>query len=130
MRMICLVLLVSTGCTRSAVSSSDSDGGSDGSSDGGACPSSVAPAPGLAVTDRGPVQAVSSNGTWAYFAIPYAAPPVGDLRWRPPADPACWSAPIANTTFGSMCLQLDAADPTKVIGSEDCLTLNVWAPAW
>ena len=104
------------------------DGGADGG-DGGPCASSVSAAPGLVVTDRGPVQGTSENGTFAYYAIPYAAPPVGALRWQAPQPPACWSAPLAATTFGASCLQLDAADPTKVIGSEDCLTLNVWAPA-
>jgi len=74
------------------------------------------------------LQGTASNGTWAYFAIPYAAPPVAALRWQPPVEPACWSAPLAATTFGAMCLQLDNSDPTKVIGAEDCLTLNVWAP--
>ncbi len=112
-------------CSKSNDSGSG-DGGAGG--DGGGCASTVSAAPGLVVTDRGAVQGTTSNGTWAYFAIPYAAPPVGDLRWQPPADPACWSAPIAATTFGAECLQLDS-DGTTVIGAEDCLTMNVWAPS-
>jgi para-nitrobenzyl esterase len=111
-------------CGKSNGTSSDG-----GAGDGGSCASSVSAAPGLVVTDRGPVQGTTSNGTWAYFAIPFAAPPLGALRWQPPAPPACWSAPLAATTFASGCLQLAATDATKVVGAEDCLTLNVWAPA-
>jgi len=121
------VVLAVVGCGKSNGGSPDGGGGGDGGD--GACASSVTAAPGLVVTDRGPVQGATSNGTWAYFAIPYAAPPVGALRWQAPQPPACWSAPLAATTFGSACLQLDAADATKVIGAEDCLTLNVWAPS-
>jgi para-nitrobenzyl esterase len=74
------------------------------------------------------VQGTAAAGTWAYFAIPYATPPVGDLRWQAPQPPACWTTPIAATTFGNVCVQLDAATPT-VDGDEDCLTMNVWAPS-
>jgi para-nitrobenzyl esterase len=119
MRHTVLLVLVAAACSKSTSSSTD----------GGVCASSVSAAPGLVVSDRGPVQGATSNGTWAYFAIPYAAPPTGALRWQPPEPPGCWSAPLAATTFGSACLQLDAADPTKVVGAEDCLTLNVWAPS-
>ena len=119
-----MAALAFVGCGKS--SGSSNDGGNGG--DGGACASSVVAAPGLAVTDRGPVQGTTSNGTWAYFAIPYAAPPVGALRWQAPQPPACWSTPLAATTFGSECVQLDAG-ATKVVGAEDCLTLNVWAPS-
>ena len=112
-------------CSHSPAGSSDGGGGSDG---GDVCSSSVAAAPGLVVTDRGPVQAASVGGTWAWFAIPYAAPPVGALRWQAPTPPACWSAPLAATTFGSECVQLDT-DGTTVVGAEDCLTMNVWAPS-
>ena len=137
MRFVALCLLL-VGCSKSTLpGNGDGSIGSDGSvtsdggitSDGGdACSTTVAPAPGLVVTDRGPVHGVSDGSTWAYFAIPYAAPPVAALRWQPPQPHACWSTPIANTTFGNSCLQLDANDATQVIGAEDCLTLNVWTP--
>lgn len=63
----------------------------------------------------------------SYLGIPFAAPPVGDLRWRAPEPPQC--APPAGleaTAFGPACPQLDAMGaPT---GDEDCLQLNIWAP--
>lgn len=62
--------------------------------------------------------------TWA--AIPYAAPPLGDLRWRPPAPPAAWTGVRDGTAFAEPCVQIG---PEDVIGSEDCLYLNVFAPA-
>jgi para-nitrobenzyl esterase len=67
-----------------------------------------------------------------YRGIPYAAPPVGPLRWRPPQPVLPWKGVRAATQFGANCLQ--PANPRdNGIGpgssSEDCLTLNVWAPA-
>jgi para-nitrobenzyl esterase len=60
----------------------------------------------------------------AFKGIPYAAPPVGPLRWRAPQAPAAWNGVREATSFGPACMQPGAAY-TK---SEDCLTLNVWAP--
>jgi para-nitrobenzyl esterase len=81
----------------------------------------------VVLTERGPVGGVQAGATWAYRGIPYAAPPVGDLRFRPPADHACWKDTLPAHDYGAKCLQLDAND--AVVGSEDCLTVNVWAPA-
>src|SRR5262249_2720358 len=122
MRPAALLVIFVAACSSSPAGNGMPDGGGGG--DGGACPSSVSAAPGLVPTDRGPVQGPQANGTWAWFAIPYAAPPVGALRWQAPQPPACWSAPLATTSFGAACLQLDASDPTQVIGAEDCLTMN------
>ena len=63
---------------------------------------------------------------------PYAAPPVGDLRWKPPAPAAKWSGVRQATEFGAHCMQGNVfGDMTfrDSGGSEDCLTLNVWVPA-
>ncbi|HUT34547.1 MAG TPA: carboxylesterase/lipase family protein [Planctomycetota bacterium] len=66
----------------------------------------------------------------AYKGIPFAAPPVGDLRWRPPQAPKPWEGVRACTAFGPWCPQ-----PQPLMGrelgtlSEDCLYLNVWTPA-
>src|SRR5579884_3081636 len=65
-----------------------------------------------------------------FQGIPYAAPPVGPLRWQPPRPPAKWSGTLDATKPGPQCMQETGADshaskPT----SEDCLTLNVWTPA-
>jgi para-nitrobenzyl esterase len=72
----------------------------------------------------------------AYLAIPFAAPPVGDLRWRAPQPPAPWPGVRSMTEVGPQCPQTPVAGASvgyEVYGdrpqSEDCLTLNVWAPA-
>ena len=66
-----------------------------------------------------------------YRGIPYAAPPVGPLRWRPPQPAAAWTGVHDGSRFGFDPMQLD--DPKRGSlapgTSEDCLTLNVWAPA-
>ena len=65
----------------------------------------------------------------AWLGIPYAAPPVGDLRWKPPQPPARWTGVRAMEEYGYSCMQpkllTTAVLPPQ---SEDCLTLNVWAP--
>lgn len=81
----------------------------------------------LAVTESGLVRGVRSGDTFAFKGIPFAAPPVGELRWRPPAPPLPWAGVRAAEAFGPKCPQLDAAD--AVVGDEDCLTLNVWTPS-
>jgi para-nitrobenzyl esterase len=65
---------------------------------------------------------------WAFLGIPYAAPPVGDLRWRPPQPSAAWSGTRAATRYGPACPQLPAAWLPYPNWKEDCLYLNVWTP--
>ncbi len=75
--------------------------------------------------------AVAGDGSdiFAFKGIPYAAPPVGPLRWKPPAPPASWEGVRAATNFGADCMQKPGGS-TRASGiSEDCLTLNIWAPA-
>jgi para-nitrobenzyl esterase len=111
-------------------SGDDAGGGDDvGAGEGGACASSVAPSAGVVVTDRGPVQGTQESGTWAYLGIPYAAPPVGALRWASTQPHDCWASTLPATRFGAMCLQVASTDTTKVLGQEDCLSANVWVPA-
>ena len=62
-----------------------------------------------------------------FRGVPFAAPPVGPLRWRPPAPPEAWSGTRDALEFGPPCPQLD--DDGKVVGEEDCLQLNLWRPA-
>ena len=68
-----------------------------------------------------------------YRGIPYAAPPVGPLRWRPPEPPLPWSGIHDGSRFGADPMQLTHVLPVRrslAPGvSEDCLFLNVWAPA-
>lgn len=60
-----------------------------------------------------------------FLKIPYAAPPIGKLRWKPPEQPPSWEGVLNATTLGPTCLQvLDPSAPPS--GLEDCLFLNVW----
>jgi para-nitrobenzyl esterase len=75
----------------------------------------------------GPVKGVKVAGVLGYMGIPYAAPPVGNLRWKPPLLPEPWKEIREMSKFGSACPQssLSAAADIGPM-SEDCLTLNVW----
>ncbi|USU03466.1 carboxylesterase family protein [Sphingomonadaceae bacterium OTU29LAMAA1] len=77
----------------------------------------------------------TTDGTLRVFkGIPYATPPVGALRWKAPVPQPRWTGTRAATGFGPACVQPQAPNATVYSGvpmpvSEDCLTLNVWAPA-
>jgi len=77
-------------------------------------------------TESGLVTGAVADGVASWKGIPFAAPPVGELRWKPPADPQCAPALRDGANFGPFCPQLD--DAGNPIGEEDCLTLNVWIP--
>lgn len=69
-----------------------------------------------------------------YKGIPYAKPPIGDLRWRPPVPAPTWDGVRDAQRFGHACLQPPYPSTSVYFGdmaspSEDCLTLNVWAPS-
>jgi para-nitrobenzyl esterase len=83
-------------------------------------------------TTGGVVQGTTtSDGRIRIFkTIPYAAPPVGELRWQPPRAPQPWQGVRDATAFGPRCLQGQIfADIVFKELSEDCLTLNIWTPA-
>jgi len=69
-----------------------------------------------------------SDQTWVWKAIPFAQPPVGELRWRAPRDPAPWAGVRAQGSFNGGCTQYSPVVRGSVHGSEDCLYLNVWRP--
>ncbi|MCE2540482.1 MAG: carboxylesterase family protein [Acidobacteria bacterium] len=73
---------------------------------------------------RGAVSA-SDEGIVAFKGIPYAAPPVGDLRWRSPAPVVGWEGVRDASDSGPICVQNGGRNVTQ---DEDCLFLNVWAP--
>ena len=84
-----------------------------------------------AKTHSGTVEGKTDGKVKAFLGIPYAAPPVGDLRWKAPQPVAKWSGVRKATDFGYHCMQANVFgdmvfhDPGA---SEDCLTLNVWVP--
>jgi para-nitrobenzyl esterase len=77
-------------------------------------------------TTNGPVCGIVSNSVTEWLGIPYAAPPVGALRWQPPQPPTPWTSALQATSFGSECVQDFPGFPSG--GSENCLYVNVWAP--
>jgi para-nitrobenzyl esterase len=79
-------------------------------------------------TANGSVQGKAAGATAEYLGIPYAAPPVGALRWQPPRPAAPWHGIRQATTFAPHCAQ-PASPPGAGSTSEDCLYLNVFAPA-
>ncbi|MGG8409059.1 carboxylesterase family protein [Streptomyces sp. 12297] len=83
----------------------------------------------VVATTGGPVRGTSADGLRSFQGIPYAAPPVGDLRWAPPQPAAAWTGVREATAPGSSCAQ-PAGLPIGVPGeAEDCLYLNVTTPA-
>jgi para-nitrobenzyl esterase len=83
-------------------------------------------------TDAGPVEGTkNADGVRVFLGIPYAAPPVGALRWEAPQRVAPWTEVRQATAFGARCMQgpiyTDMVFRDQL--SEDCLYLNVWAPA-
>jgi para-nitrobenzyl esterase len=90
-------------------------------------------------TEAGAVSGVPTRdgAVTAFKGIPYAAPPVGDLRWRAPQPPAAWQGVRAADKFSTSCVQTIVRERKpwtyefmthNEIG-EDCLYLNVWTPA-
>jgi para-nitrobenzyl esterase len=79
--------------------------------------------------EGGQVRGTIEDGLSVYRGIPYAAPPVGDLRWRPPQAAAKWEGVLEAGKFGPPCIQSNAAISNLRAHSEDCLYVNVWTPA-
>ena len=70
----------------------------------------------------------SESTVWEWLGVPFAKPPVADLRWKAPLPPESWEGVRDTVSFGSECPQNSRTDDTTVIGDEDCLHLNVWRP--
>ncbi|MCW5889520.1 MAG: carboxylesterase family protein [bacterium] len=82
--------------------------------------------------EAGVLRGMTAGGVDAFKGIPYAAPPVGDLRWRAPQPAVPWPGVRDATAYGHDCVQLPAPGDAGASGSsraEDCLVLNVWRPA-
>jgi para-nitrobenzyl esterase len=82
----------------------------------------------------GAVEGLAEGGLRVFKGLPYALPPVGQARWRPPMPMPRWQSVRNTTEFGSACFQPKATLSNIYVSkpmpmSEDCLTLNIWAPA-
>src|SRR5215467_1687628 len=82
----------------------------------------------IAVTDRGVVRGIRTDAGRQFLGVPYAAPPVGQLRWRPPQPHERWTGVRDATRFGAHCPQT-AGSFGIASTNEDCLLLNVFTPA-
>jgi para-nitrobenzyl esterase len=81
----------------------------------------------IACTQSGQVRGVIEGNLRSFRGIPYAAPPVGNLRWRPPAPPPTWNGVRDASTFGNVCPQINFNN--QLVGDEDCLVLNIFTSA-
>jgi len=77
----------------------------------------------------------AGDRAYAWLGIPFAEPPVGELRWKSPRDPAPWEGVLETSDYCSDCMQesgissgSDPEDFGNPIGAEDCLCLNIWRP--
>jgi para-nitrobenzyl esterase len=88
---------------------------------------SVALGSAVVSTDQGQVRGVETPSAKKFLGIPYAAPPVGDLRWRPPEPAVRWGGPLDASRYGNHCPQ-PASPFGQASTTEDCLYLNVYTP--
>jgi para-nitrobenzyl esterase len=79
-------------------------------------------------TRSGVVTGFPSGTAFVFKGIPYAAPPVGDLRWAAPQDPVPWKSNRLAYSYSSKCPQASLANKSIRFGDEDCLYLNVFRP--
>jgi para-nitrobenzyl esterase len=81
--------------------------------------------PEVVCTEQGAVRGVAEGQTLAFKGIPYARPPIGELRWKPSVPADRWDGVRDGSHYGSMCPQIIT---DEVRGNEDCLYVNVWRP--
>ena len=82
--------------------------------------------------DSGQIEGSTENGVSSWKGIPFAQPPVGDLRWRAPQPVEPWQGVRPATEFANDCMQIPFARDAAPLGTppaEDCLYANVWRPA-
>jgi para-nitrobenzyl esterase len=82
-------------------------------------------------TSFGPIEGeqIGDSEIFRFRGVPFAAPPTGELRLRPPEAPECWSEVRPTRDPAPACLQLVDAEGSATVGDEDCLYLNLWTPA-
>jgi para-nitrobenzyl esterase len=94
----------------------------------GAAPAETANCPAgsdIACVEQGAIGGIAEGETLAFKGIPYAQPPVGPLRWKPPQPASHWDGVRDGSRYGPMCPQIVGKD---IKGAEDCLYINVWRP--
>ncbi|MBU0574066.1 MAG: carboxylesterase family protein [Candidatus Margulisbacteria bacterium] len=82
--------------------------------------------------DSGLIRGEKRDGLFVFKGIPYASPPVGQLRWQPPRPPVPWEGTKECMNFGPGCPQLESPTGHGIPWDrtdEDCLSLNIWTPA-
>src|SRR2546423_693744 len=90
--------------------------------------------PTIVKIDSGELEGVVADGVASFKGIPFAAPPVGELRWRPTQPAGKWTGVRQASEFGADCMQGRFGPPPAAVAgataprvpSEDCLYLNVW----
>jgi para-nitrobenzyl esterase len=86
----------------------------------------------IVATGSGSIEGVDVGGVSAFLGVPFAAPPIGNLRWRPPEPDVPWADVRSAKTFGPDCIQEPMQSPPGAgfinPTSEDCLYLNIWRP--
>ena len=93
---------------------------------------SAAPFPNEVKIESGALAGVASDGVLSFKGVPFAAPPVGPLRWRAPQPAPAWQGVRPAAEYGHDCMQLPFPSDAAPLGTkpdEDCLVLNVWRPA-
>lgn len=83
----------------------------------------------LVTTASGDVQGIDNGSSCTFLGIPFAAPPVGSLRWKPPHAAAAWAPQTLNATLPHpACPNVTPPGSLTTMGNENCLRLNVWTP--
>jgi para-nitrobenzyl esterase len=122
------VLIMAAACTSATATAGSTSTSSPGGTSGGSADNAVKSGGLVVTTADGAVRGKAVAATDEYLGIPYAAPPVGALRWQPPKPPAPWHGVRSAASFAPHCPQ-----PSSAFGvastSEDCLYLNVFTPA-
>ncbi len=86
---------------------------------------------GVVGTDSGNLQGVTQGPVESFKGVPFAAPPVGELRWRAPQPVQSWSDVRQANAYSADCMQVPFPSDAAPLGTkpaEDCLYLNVWRP--
>ena len=121
-----LALLALLACDPPKPIDATPDTASDTASDT-ACGGDLTLVEGQVRSTQGVLQGHSSGSTWAFLGLPFAQPPVGPLRFRPPEPPTCSDEVFDAADYAPLCVQRD--EDGVISGEEDCLALNIWTPS-